>query len=108
VIQVVTLRTDVLIRALGPMAGLLQKALAPPSSTPLSDTYSPDQAWSVSDSNQALQSLGSNFPGLSGVKHTNTLVVVQDRAVLCSFFRVRVVPGVAAMSSFPSIPRKSD
>jgi hypothetical protein len=64
-VQVVALRTDVLIRALGPMAGLLQMALASAPQTPsLSDTtVSPDHEWSANGSLAALSNPGSAFQG---------------------------------------------
>ena len=69
----VTLRTDVLIRALGPLAGLLQRALTCGPSPPLSEAASPEVEWSFVDSqvdpgshvangSQAgMSSLGSGF-----------------------------------------------
>jgi hypothetical protein len=64
-LQVVTLRTDVLIRALGPMAGLLQRAFSA-SCARIIDTSSTDQGWSGSDRTIGPFSLGPSLHSILG------------------------------------------
>ena len=59
---------DVLLRALGPLAGLLQKAFASVAPKPLEAAYG-EQTWGGSDSNTAAMSVGTSLtPLLEGAR----------------------------------------